>query len=194
MRSFGSTLLFLGLVAIVGYLVLGSMQSSKAVTSAPLLTQTTSLTSDRILGRPSVSAAFMDKVLDQAGSPAKGLGASLYELGIETGIDPVYALAFFHHESSFGLRGVAATTHSLGNIRCTAGWTCDPSGGYRAYASWILGAEDWFNLIKHVYVDDGRDTVTTIIPKYAPSGDNNDEQAYIQAVCDDVARWRAGRV
>ncbi|GCE04780.1 glucosaminidase domain-containing protein [Dictyobacter aurantiacus] len=194
MRSFGSTLLILLVVAVGGYIALGSLQPSKAVTSTPLPSQTTVLTSDRLVGPPSVTAAFMNTILEQAGSPAKGLGSSLYELGKETGIDPVYALAFFHHESSFGLRGVAATTHSLGNIRCTAGWTCDPSGGYRSYETWILGAEDWFNLMQHVYIDQGLDTVTKIIPKYAPTADHNDEHAYIQAVCDDVARWRAGQV
>ncbi|GCE18680.1 glucosaminidase domain-containing protein [Dictyobacter kobayashii] len=193
MSSRSATLLLLLVAAAVGYVLLAPVHPTQAVTTAPMHVQTTA-TTDRILGRPSVSAAFMDQVLAQAGSPAKGLGDTLYQLGQETGIDPVYALAFFHHESSFGLRGVAAQTHSLGNIRCTAGWTCDSSGGYRSYGTWILGAEDWFNLIQHVYVEQGLNTVAKIIPKYAPTADNNDEQAYIQAVCDDVARWRAGQV
>ncbi|GCE04237.1 glucosaminidase domain-containing protein [Dictyobacter aurantiacus] len=193
MSSRSSGFLLLIIVAAIGYVVLAPMHPTQAVKTAPVRVQTSSL-SDRILGRPSVSAAFMNTVLARANSPAKGLGDALYQLGQETGIDPVYALAFFHHESSFGLRGVAATTHSLGNIRCTAGWTCDPSGGYRSYDTWILGAEDWFNLMQHVYIDQGLDTVTKIIPKYAPTADNNNERAYIQSVCDDVARWRAGQV
>lgn len=193
MSSRSSTILLLIIAAAVGYVLLAPMHPTEAVITAPIRVQTTS-TSDRIFGRPSVSAAFMNTVLAQANSPAKGLGDTLYQLGQETGIDPVYALAFFHHESSFGLRGVAAKTHSLGNIRCTTGWACDPTGGYRSYDTWILGAEDWFNLIQHVYIDQGLDTVAKIIPKYAPTGDGNDERAYIQAIDTDVARWRAGQV
>ena len=43
-----------------------------------------------------------------------------------------------------------------------------------------------------VYVDQwGLGTVETIIPVYAPSGDNNDVYAYIQNVEQLVATWRA---
>ena len=44
-----------------------------------------------------------------------------YDLGVHYGIDPAYALGFFVVESACGTRGVARTTHSLGNIRCTPG-------------------------------------------------------------------------
>ena len=51
-----------------------------------------------VTGPPTISAAFIDQVLSASGSPAAGTGQALYELGVETGIDPVYALAFFLHE------------------------------------------------------------------------------------------------
>src|SRR5260370_14577698 len=75
-------------------------------------------------GPPTVTASFIDQVLAHAGSPAAGTGQTLYSLGVQDGIDPVYALAFFHHESSFGTTGEATVTHSLGNERCIADRPC----------------------------------------------------------------------
>src|SRR5436309_10532110 len=60
-----------------------------------------------VLGAPTVSAAFINSVLAAAHSPAAGKGQALYDDGIKYGIDPVFALAFFQHESSFGTTGVA---------------------------------------------------------------------------------------
>ena len=118
----------------------------------------------------------------------------MYQQGIKYGIDPVYELAFFHHESTFGLRGVARNTHSIGNIRCTQGYTCDASGGYRSYPSYMAGIVDWYQLITYSYIPHGLTTVESIIPVYAPNADNNDEGAYITSVNRDVAMWREGRV
>src|SRR5450755_4465243 len=84
-----------------------------------------------ILGKPSVSAAFINQVLAQAHSPAAGTGQRLYELSLTSGIDDVYPLAFFHHESAFGTTGIAQVTRTLGNIRCSPGYTC--LQGFRTY-------------------------------------------------------------
>lgn len=140
-------------------------------------------------GSPSLSVSFIDEVLAHYGSPAVGLGATLYADSRSTGIDDVYALAFFMHESSFGLRGVAQHTHSLGNIICAGYPTC--FGRFRSYAKWAYGATDWYWLIAHEYIAHGLTTVEQIIPVYAPSGENN-VSAYIQAVNTSVASFRSG--
>src|SRR6266516_4305998 len=70
-----------------------------------------------VLGPPSVSATFINRVLAAYHSPAAGLGQALYDDGVNTGIDPVYVLAFFMHESSFGTTGEARKTLALGNER-----------------------------------------------------------------------------
>src|SRR5215471_14233367 len=103
-----------------------------------------------VLGSPTVSAAFIDRVLAAYGSPAAGTGQALYDLGVEYGIDPVYALAFFLHEDSFGETGIGAANHSLGNIRCSAGYPCQY--GFRYYATWQDGYQDWYSLILNGYV------------------------------------------
>lgn len=150
--------------------------------------------SHRLVGPPTVTAAFIDRVLQDAGSPAVGIGTVMYQQGVRYGIDPIYALAFFHHESSFGRAGVARITHSIGNIRCSLGYTCDPSGGYRAYPSYAVALNDWYALLATVYIAHGLTTVETIIPVYAPAADNNNESAYIASVNSDVTRWRKGEL
>ena len=146
-----------------------------------------------VLGQPTVSAEFINRVLSANGSPATGTGQAVFDLGEKYGIDPVFALAFFQHESSFGTTGVARATRSPGNIRASAGYT--QIDGYRAYRSWTSGFEDWYKLIKNLYIGQWNlTTVGQIVPVYAPSSDNNDVGAYISAVENAVDQWRSGIV
>jgi hypothetical protein len=147
----------------------------------------------RVHGSPTINADFINRVLDHYHSPAAGKGQALYKDGVQYDIDPVYALAFFMHESSFGTTGVATVTHSLGNIRSSEGY--QDYDGYREYRTWEEGFEDWYRLISDQYVKQWRlTTVDQIIPVYAPSSDNNDVAAYIQAVKNAVDTWRSGTV
>ena len=164
----------------------GSPWSSHAVTVAPLAS------SSSVIGSPSLSAVFIDKVLATYGSPAVGLGRALYADSRQFHIDDAYALAFFQHESSFGTTGVARFTRSLGNIRCSGYPTC--LEGFRSYASWQVGAWDWFRLLKQEYLPRGLSTVQAIVPVYAPASDHNDVGAYIAAVLHAVGAWRTGRL
>lgn len=149
--------------------------------------------SSRVVGRPTVSVELIKKVLQVYRSPAMDEGQVLYDGGVKYGIDPVYALAFFQHESGFGRQGIAVTTHSLGNIRCTTGYVC--VGGFRKYGSFGEGFVDWYRLISEQYVKQWHlATVEQIVPRYAPRADHNDPQGYIQAVNYAVKTWRSGQV
>ena len=153
--------------------------------------------SSSVLGPPTVSAAFINQVLAAYHSPAEGLGQALYNDGIQYGIDPVYALAFFRHESSFGTTGEARKTLSLGNERCLPDRPCvdQDQGGYAQMASWQDGFDHWYALILHLYVEEWHlTTVEQIVPKYAPSSDGNDVAAYIASIEQAVTTWRAGEV
>lgn len=143
--------------------------------------------------KPSVSADFINQVLDYYHSPAAGKGQALYNDGVKYGIDPVYALAFFMQESTFGTQGVATVTHSLGNIRANAG---DPQyHGYRMYSTWEAGFADWYQLMAHQYIGQWKlTTVDQIIPIYAPGSDNNDVTTYIASVKNAVDVWHSGAV
>lgn len=152
--------------------------------------QNTQSADDNIVRSPSITVAQINHVLAAYSSPAQGKGQILYDLGVQYGIDPAFALAFFVHESDCGTRGVAVTTHNLGNIRATSG---NPSfQGFRLYSSWEEGFEDWYKLIRNLYVAQwGKTTVSAIIPTYAPSSDHNNVSAYIHAVDSMVAYWHS---
>jgi len=147
-------------------------------------------TADHRLARPpSVSAATIDRVLAGYGSPAAGQGATFYDLGVQYGIDPAYALAFYVHESSAGTRGVARFTHSIGNIRVTPGYA--NYEGYRAYATYAAGIEDWYQLIKELYIGEwGLTTPSAVTLRYAPWGDRNNPVQYATTVTALVDRWQ----
>jgi len=150
-----------------------------------------------VLGPPSVSAVFINRVLSEYHSPAAGLGQALYDDGVNTGIDPVYALAFFMHESSFGTTGEARKTLALGNERCIPDRPCVDldRGGYVQMESWGDGFSHWYSLMLTLYIQQWhRVTVEQIIPKYAPGSDGNNEAAYIAAIEHAVATWRRGVV
>ena len=148
-----------------------------------------------VLGKPTITADFINQVLTSYGSPAAGMGQQLYDLGVRYGIDPVYALAFFMHESLFGTTGEARVTRSLGNLRCIPTRPCidQNRGGYAQMYSWVDGFEQWYKLIRNLYVAQwGRVTVDQIIPKYAPNSDGNNEAEYIATLKREIDAWHTG--
>jgi hypothetical protein len=159
----------------------------------------------RVLGHPTITAAHINAVLAAYHSPTSGLGQALYEDGVRYGIDPVYALAFFLHESRFGTTGEARKTMSLGNERCITDRPCIDRqlGGYAQMEGWQDGFLHWYRLIFYGYVQ-GQvtmplvghicTTIEQIIPVYSPSSDSNDVAGYVQAVTNAVDAWRAGEV
>lgn len=145
-------------------------------------------------GQPSISAAKILSVLQANASPAasEAFAAALYDDGVQYGVNPAYALAFFAYESHYGTQGRAAATHSLGNIRFSASnspVTYTDNQGFRQYASWQDGAQDWFWLIRTVYLNQGVRDIYDVTPIYAPSSDGNDPGQYAQTVYQLVQSW-----
>ena len=141
-------------------------------------------------------------MLSVCDSPAAEIGQALYDDEVASSIDPVFVFAFFLHEDSLGKTGIGAANHSLGNIRCSAGYACQ--FGFRSYASWEECYRDWYQLILLGYVQ-GQTitipivghpcrTVEQIIPVCAPSSDGNNVAGYIHAVLAAVRAWRAGNI
>ncbi len=149
-----------------------------------------------ILGAPTISAERINEILRLYGSPAQGTGQAWIDAGTAYGIDPVYALAFFMHESGMGTnpawaghKGDGNNTHNVGNIICAGYATC--YGRFRDYPDWETGIRDWNRLIAEEYVKGrGVYTVDTIIPVYAPAIEN-DVPGYIASVKQYVAQWQA---
>jgi hypothetical protein len=150
-----------------------------------------------ILGSPTITVSLINQVLSHYHSPTAGMGQALSDLGVKYGIDPVFALAFFLHESLFGTTGEARKTLSLGNERCIQDRPCvdQDRGGYAQMESWQDGFEHFYILLKNLYILQwGRVTISQIIPKFAPSSDGNDEAAYIASVEHETDVWRSGQI
>ena len=193
MKPFSTLLSLVGICLLV-LLLVPSQAHAQAYTNATLVQQASSYS---VLGTPTVSAAFMNQVLAANHSPAAGKGQALFDYGVQYGVDPVYALAFFMHESSFGTTGEARKTLALGNERCIPDRPCVDldRGGYAQMQNWEDGFRHWYALILTLYVDEWhRVTIEQIIPKYAPGSDGNDEVAYIAAIEHAVDTWRRGEV
>jgi hypothetical protein len=144
---------------------------------------------------PSLTAAQIDAILADAGSPAEGTGRIWYAEGVRRGIDPAFALAFFIHESSAatnpawaGWKPDGTHTHNVGNIICAGYPTC--YGRFRDYPTWQAGIADWYRLIDDEYIAGrGTATVAEIIPIYAPAFEN-DVDRYVKTVEQLIDEWR----
>lgn len=137
---------------------------------------------------PTITAQQIDDILASYKSPAAGTGQTFYDLGVQYGINPAIALAFYIHESSAGTAGVAVETRSIGNIICAGYVTC--SSGFRSYSNWHDSIEDWYRLISSEYIEGrGHTTIADVIPVYCPIGDGCDSAHYIATVESMVYSW-----
>lgn len=144
-----------------------------------------------VVGGPSLSASQINAILHSAGSPADGTGQDLYNLSQQYGIDDAFALAVFKHESGYGKNGEAAITRSLGNLRPVPGEAFERDG-YAVFYTWQAGYAAFYKLIAGpLYVGAGLTTPSAIMPRYAPSEDNNNPQEYAFDVEQDMQSWRA---
>ena len=149
-----------------------------------------------IRGTPTITAARIDEILRLYNSPAQGTGQIWIDEGIAHNINPVYALAFFMHESNLGTnpewsgwKEDGTNTHNVGNIICAGYSRCH--GRFRDYATWQEGIHDWYRLIALEYIDQrGIHTVEDIIPVYAPEFEN-DVETYIGSVREYAFQWSA---
>src|SRR6266566_9389053 len=115
--------LFLGIVLVcLAAIALPAISNPGKLATAMKYLQTGHTSGSSVVGGPSLSAAKIDAILSSAGSPAQGSGRTFYNDSLTYSIDDAYALAFFKHESTFGLYGAARETLGIGNINCTAGY------------------------------------------------------------------------
>lgn len=143
------------------------------------------------VNRPRISRTAFARVLADAGSPAASEAAAIYAALVARGLDPAVALAFFQHESSYGLKGIARSTRNWGNLRKSQGRAARTAKGWAHYDTWAASAEDWGDLILGRYVGRGLATVRAALPVYAPSSDDNAPERYADTVIKLVARWAA---
>lgn len=146
---------------------------------------------------PSISAArFAATLAAIPGSPLAEDADLYYALCRQYGVDPAVALAFVIKESRAGTAGVAVQTRSWGNQRRardatrTTGTRQTPWGPFAVYHSWRDSLGDWCEtLLGAGYKGEGRTTVRSVLPKYAPASEN-DTALYTRQVVDWIACWQ----
>lgn len=143
---------------------------------------------------PRISRERFASVLAAAGSPAASEADACWTAVASEGVDPLFALAIFHHESRFGTVGLVAT-YDLKNPGATRSSRTGEGeavqipgrGQFWRYPSWAAGFRDLARRLtdpSFVYRQRGAETVERIVPLWAPSSDGNNPSAYIAAVCE----------
>jgi hypothetical protein len=153
----------------------------------------------RVIGvRPSIG---LDRFLDiltrrQApfGEHLQTIGTRIYTLCDWLDIDPAFWLAVWTHEQGvpLGQSAIGQQTRNPFNIKAYGRWPAVEMRGVRwnYYSDWQQGAMHAVIHLKEMYGARGLLDVETIIPVFAPSGDGNAPQSYINAVLRDMAAMR----
>lgn len=145
-----------------------------------------------------VFSALLQRGVGGGPSPAAPYANELYDIIVESGLDPGVALAFFAHESQFCTTGVCRSMdlRNWGALRkpVRASRAAEivqvGNGTFTRYHSFQDGLRDWCDLIKYRYIARGLDTVDKAVPVYAPAFDGNVPTAYINAIYRAVASWQ----
>lgn len=156
----------------------------------------------RVVGvPPRISRRRFREILEQHGSPAAAEADAAYDAVVAEGVDPLFLLAVFWHESRFGTVGICAKygTRSPGNTRSSSTGLGEviqtEKGSFVRYPSWVEGFRDAAHRLvdpRYPYARAGAVTVEEIIPIWAPRSDGNDPAAYIASVLAFMQRYQEG--
>jgi hypothetical protein len=153
-----------------------------------------SVTSDTpVIGvLPRVSQATFEHILREGNSPAALEAQQAWVAVASQGVDPLFALAIFWHESRFGTVGIVKE-HELRNPGATRSSRTGVGqpvaipgrGQFWRYPNWTEGFRDLARRLvdpDFTYRRQKAWTVGQVIPIWAPKADGNDPSSYIAAV------------
>ena len=146
-------------------LLRGALGTPSPTTAAPGLpipgaTAPTILSADDAALAARLDAWMAEKV---PGSPLVGKGAVFVQEGRAAGVDPRALVAIARHESALGTLGSGRDIHNA------FGW-----GPAIPFDSWEENIATVARGLREGYLDEGRVTIATIQPKWAPVGAGND--------------------
>ena len=118
-----------------------------------------------VVGPPSLSAATVNAIFAQIGSPMAGTGATVETLSRQYHIDDAFALGVWYTETNDGEAGVGSADRNPGSVRGSPGY---PSAwdGYTIYPSYTAAIIDWFSILNGRYISSGLTTVYSIARPY----------------------------
>jgi hypothetical protein len=153
---------------------------------------------------PDIPKSKFIQVLKDARSPAFSEASACYDAIIKEGLSPAFILAIFFHESRLATDPksmvVIHGTRNPGNCRTSRIGVktiiTTERGNFVKYDSWEQGFKDCTVRLKdknYVYAQEGRVTISQIIERWAPKGDqDNDPAGYINAVISLINSWTVG--
>jgi hypothetical protein len=141
---------------------------------------------------PRITSERFEAILCEARSPAAHEARACWQAVASEGVDPLFALAIFRHESRFGTAGIVPE-HDLKNPGATRtsrtgvgeAVSVPGRGQFWRYPSWADGFRD----LARRLVDPGFTyrqrkawSIAEIVPIWAPASDGNNPSTYIDAV------------
>jgi N-acetylmuramoyl-L-alanine amidase len=141
---------------------------------------------------PRISSDAFAEFLRSVNSPAAAEARDAWSAVASVGVDPLFALAVFWHESRCGTTGVVAQydLRNPGATRSSRTGVGEPvavpgRGQFWRYPSWTHGFRDLARRLvdpTFVYRQRGAWSVERIIPIWAPASDGNEPASYVAAV------------
>lgn len=118
-----------------------------------------------VVGPPTLSAATVNAIFAQIGSPMAGTGATVEAVSRQYHIDDAFALGVWYTETNDGEAGVGSADRNPGSIRGSPGY---PSAfdGYTIYPSYTAAILNWFSILEGRYIGSGLTTVYSIARPY----------------------------
>jgi hypothetical protein len=103
-------------------------------------------------GSPRITPERFTAILEIAQSPLAPHSGEAYKILVDYGIDPAWALAYWHDLNECGTRGNARITRNVGHVPMEHGDGHGYSyyGGLVAYYQWIDGVLEWAQWWKRI--------------------------------------------
>lgn len=147
---------------------------------------------------PRITATRFKQLLSSKSSPAVPESDQVYQILLNEGVDPSFALAQFRVESQYGTAGYAKITHSWGNMLYDSNLTIlangkySPGNGYTyaTYSNYKFAITDYCRYI-HWYKDQyGFDTIYEATARWIgkPPGSSG-HISYINIIIDDMIKY-----
>src|SRR5436305_2044012 len=118
-----------------------------------------------VVGSPTLSGDFVDKIFAGIGSPMVGTGKVVEQTARQTNIDDAFAVAVWWVETNDGMAGVGRGDRNPGAVRGSTGYSSGYDG-YTLYPSYSAAIVDWFHVLQSRYVSRGLTSVYSISGPY----------------------------
>jgi hypothetical protein len=159
--------------------------------------------------KPRISRDAFRKLLQERAAPgvvAERDPGAYWDVAAAGGVDPLFLLGMFNHESELGKKGTAVLTHSFGNTRepnfgaTPIGKVKGRTGEFPEWRDWLDGCKSTVGrLIDPRWIYNERTQIQQIFDwpadqekVWAPAGDLNDPNGYLRAVLDFMNRYADG--